>query len=80
VPDPPERNLGDAGFLNPNAKKINLGTERCCCCAAQMVSAFPSTVNSTRGNRQQRHRVGVIGKVLQDELKVGIKGKECHND
>jgi hypothetical protein len=52
VPDPPERNLGDAGFLNLKAKKINVGTERCCC-AAQMVSPFPSTVNSIRGNRQQ---------------------------
>jgi hypothetical protein len=37
VPVPPERNLGDAGFLNQKAKKINLGTERCCC-AAQTVS------------------------------------------
>jgi hypothetical protein len=42
------------------------------------VSAFPSTANSTRGNRQQRHRVGEIEKVLQGEPKVGIKGKECH--
>jgi hypothetical protein len=79
VPDPPERNLGDAGFLNPKAKKINLGTERCCCCAAQTVSAFPSTANSTGGNRQQRHGVGEIGKVLQGEPKVGIKEKECRN-
>jgi hypothetical protein len=77
VPDPPERNLGAAGFLNPKAQKINLGTERCCC-AAQTVSGFPSTANSTRGNRQQRHGVGEIGKVLQGEPKVGIKGKECH--
>jgi hypothetical protein len=23
--------------------------------------------------------VGEIGKVLQDEPKIGIKGKECHN-
>jgi hypothetical protein len=29
--------------------------------------------------RQQRHGVGEIGKVLQGEPKVGIKGKECHN-
>jgi hypothetical protein len=50
VPDPPERNLGDAGFLNLKAKKINLGTERCYCYAAQTVSALPSTENSTRGN------------------------------
>jgi hypothetical protein len=78
VPDPPERNLGDAGFLNPKAKKINLRTERSCCCTAQMVSAFPSTANSTGGKRRQRHRVGEIGKVLQGEPKVGIKGKECH--
>jgi hypothetical protein len=79
VPDPTERNLGDTGFLNPKAKKINLGTERCCFCAAQTVSAFPSTANSTRGNRQQRYGVGEIGKVLQGEPKVGIKGKECYN-
>jgi hypothetical protein len=50
VPDPPERNLGDAGFLNPKAKEINVGTERCCCFAAQTVSGFPSTANSARGN------------------------------
>jgi hypothetical protein len=78
VPDPPERNLGDAGFLNPKAKKINLGTERCCR-DAQTVSGFPSTANSTRGNRQQRHGMGEIGKVLQGESKVEIQGKECHS-
>jgi hypothetical protein len=79
VPDPPERNLGSAGFLNPKAKEINLGTERCCCCcSAQTVSPFPSTANSTRGNRRQCHGVGEIGKVLQGEPKVGMKGKECH--
>jgi hypothetical protein len=39
---------------------------------------LPSTANSTRGNRQQRHGLGEIGKVLQGEPKVGIKGKECH--
>jgi hypothetical protein len=52
VPDPPERNLGDAGFLNPKAKKINLGTERCCCCAAQTVSA-------SRFNRELHKMKGV---------------------
>jgi hypothetical protein len=77
VPDPPERNLSDAGFLNLKAYKINLGAERCSC-AAQTVSAFASTANSTRGNREQCHGVGEIGKVLQGEPKVGIKGKECH--
>jgi hypothetical protein len=68
VPDPPERNQGDAGFLNLKAKKINLGTERCSCCAAQMVSAFPSTAPWGGGNWK-----GITG-----EPKVGIKGKECH--
>jgi hypothetical protein len=39
--------------------------------AAQTVSAFPSTANSTIGNWQQRHGAGEIGKVLQGEPKVG---------
>jgi hypothetical protein len=47
--------------------------------AAQTVSALSSTANSTGGNRQQRNGEGEIGKVLQGEPKVGIKGKECHN-